>query len=173
MDICQSEKDGDLQAKLQAIKTAEEEDFGHSYIGQVSKLSNITTYLLCGAMAVLNAKARSWLWQTMEYPHTSSLAQVLAWFSLSMVLVSTFTFIVSTADILQSVQGSFENVTFTICSLISIISHHMTCHTSEMQIMITGIIKIKNSNCLLGSIVVKKYTILDDDDADNEGFKEN
>ena len=40
MDICQSEKDGDLQAKLQAIKTAEEEDFGHSYIGQVSKLSN-------------------------------------------------------------------------------------------------------------------------------------
>ena len=42
-----------------------------------------------------------------------------------------------------------------------------------MQIMITGIIKIKNSNCLLGSIVVKKYTILDDDDEDNEGFKEN
>ena len=64
------------------------------------------TYLLCEAMAVLYAKARSWLWQTMEYPHTSSLAQVLAWFSLSMVLVSTFTFIVSTADILQTVQGS-------------------------------------------------------------------
>ena len=36
VDICQSEKDGDLQAKLQAIKTAEEEDFGQSQIGQVS-----------------------------------------------------------------------------------------------------------------------------------------
>ena len=35
VDICQSEKDGDLQSKLQAIKTAEEEDFGHSQIGQV------------------------------------------------------------------------------------------------------------------------------------------
>ena len=36
VDICQSEKDGDLQSKLQAIKTADEEDFGHSQIGQVN-----------------------------------------------------------------------------------------------------------------------------------------
>ena len=41
VDICQSEKDGDLQSKLQAIKTAEEEDFGHSQIGQVMA-NNIT-----------------------------------------------------------------------------------------------------------------------------------
>ena len=37
----------------------------------------------------------------MEYPHTSNTAQILAWISLSMVLVSTFTFIVSTAEVLQ------------------------------------------------------------------------
>ena len=44
---------------------------------------------------------RTWLWKTMEYPHTSKTAQILAWFSLSMVLVSTFTFIVSTAEVFQ------------------------------------------------------------------------
>ena len=40
VDICQSEKDGDLQAKLEAIKTAEEEDFGHSQLGQVDDRDN-------------------------------------------------------------------------------------------------------------------------------------
>ena len=44
---------------------------------------------------------RSWLWKTVEYPHTSSTAQTLAWLSLAMVLVSTVTFIVSTAEVLQ------------------------------------------------------------------------
>ena len=93
VDICQSEKDGDLQSKLQAIKTAEEEDFGHSQIGQV--MENIISHSL------IILQMRSWLWQTVEYPHTSSTAQTLAWLSLSMVLVSTVTFIVSTAEVLQ------------------------------------------------------------------------
>ena len=47
---------------------------------------------------------RSWLWKTVEYPHTSSTAQTLAWLSLSMVLISTVTFIVSTAEVLQGHQ---------------------------------------------------------------------
>ena len=41
----------------------------------------------------------------MEYPHTSKTAQILAWISLGMVLVSTFTFIVSTAEVFQGELG--------------------------------------------------------------------
>ena len=79
VDICQSEKDGDIDSKKRALEQAEEEDFGNSKVGQW----------------------RSWMWNTIEYPWTSNLAQFLALFSLSMVLVSTVTFIISTADELQ------------------------------------------------------------------------
>ena len=79
VDICQSEKDGDLDAKKKAMEQAEEEDFGNSKTGLW----------------------RTWLWNTIEYPWTSNLAQFLALFSLSMVIVSTVTFIISTADELQ------------------------------------------------------------------------
>ena len=41
------------------------------------------------------------MWNTIEYPWTSKLAQFLALFSLSMVLISTVTFIISTAEELQ------------------------------------------------------------------------
>ena len=91
VSIAQSEKDGDLQQKLAAIKTAEEEDFGQSRVGQV----------------------RGWLWRTLEYPHTSNTAQILAWTSLSMVLLSTFTFIVSTAEVLQE-DADNESVKFVV-----------------------------------------------------------
>ena len=91
MSIAQSEKDGDLQQKLAAIKTAEEEDFGQSRVGQI----------------------RSWLWSTLEYPHTSNTAQILAWTSLSMVLISTVTFIVSTAEVLQE-DADNETVKFVV-----------------------------------------------------------
>ena len=96
IDVCQSEKasfkssdedrpsflviqDGDLEAKKRALEQAEEEDFGPSRLGQW----------------------RTWCWNTIEYPWTSNLAQFLAVFSLSMVLLSTVTFIISTADELQ------------------------------------------------------------------------
>ena len=64
----------DLRAKVKAMETAEEEDFGSSAISEI----------------------RSWLWNTLEYPWTSKLAQFLAFFSLSMVMLSTVTFIIST-----------------------------------------------------------------------------
>ena len=83
VDVCQSEKDGDLQAKLKARATAAEEDFGYSKSGQL----------------------RGLLWNLMEYPHTSKSAQILAFFSLSMVILSTVTFIISTAEELQDVSG--------------------------------------------------------------------
>ena len=79
LDICQSEKDDDLDAKKRALEQAEEEDFGSSQWGQW----------------------RSVLWSTIEYPWTSQLAQFLALFSLSMVIISTITFIISTAEELQ------------------------------------------------------------------------
>lgn len=64
----------DLRAKVKAMETAEEEDFGSTSIAEI----------------------RSWLWNTLEYPWTSKLAQFLAFFSLSMVMLSTVTFIIST-----------------------------------------------------------------------------
>ena len=71
----------------QAMEQAEEEDFGSSSFG----------------------KWRSWMWNTIEYPWTSSLAQFLALFSLSMVILSTITFIISTADELQmDAEGESE-----------------------------------------------------------------
>ena len=79
VDVLQSEKDGDLENKKKVLEQAEEEDFGNSELGQW----------------------RTWLWNTIEYPWTSSLAQFLALFSLSMVLISTVTFIISTAEELQ------------------------------------------------------------------------
>ena len=69
------------------MEQAEEEDFGSSSFG----------------------KWRSWMWNTIEYPWTSSLAQFLALFSLSMVILSTITFIISTADELQmDAEGESE-----------------------------------------------------------------
>lgn len=61
------------------MEQAEQEDFGDSLVAQW----------------------RAWLWITLEQPSSSKLAQFLAVFSLSMVLLSTVTFIVSTADELQ------------------------------------------------------------------------
>ena len=87
VDVSQSEKEMDLKAKMKAMEQAEEEDFGSSTLSQW----------------------RSWLWNTMEYPWTSNLAQFLALFSLSMVLLSTVTFIISTADELQKdAEGNVE-----------------------------------------------------------------
>ena len=45
------------------------------------------------------------MWNTIEYPWTSKLAKFLALFSLSMVIISTITFIISTADELQMDQS--------------------------------------------------------------------
>jgi hypothetical protein len=74
---------------------AEEEDFGLS----------------------TRAQWRAWLWNTIEYPWTSNLAQMLALFSLSMVLVSTVTFIISTAEELQKDEAGnlqFPRIVFVI-----------------------------------------------------------
>ena len=58
---------------------------------------------------VVCSEVRSWLWNTLEYPWTSRLAQLLAFFSLSMIVLSTLTFIISTADELQmDAEGESE-----------------------------------------------------------------
>ena len=79
IEICQSEKEGDIATKRKEIELAEEEDFGMSDLGQL----------------------RSFIWNTMEYPWTSTTAQFMAYFSLMMVLISTVTFILSTFEELQ------------------------------------------------------------------------
>ena len=87
VDVLQSEKDGELKKKRKVLEQAAEEDFG------------TTEWALW----------RSWLWNTIEYPWTSKLAQFLALFSLSMVLISTVTFIISTAEELQEdADGAIE-----------------------------------------------------------------
>ena len=52
----------------------------------------------------------------MEYPHTSKSAQILAFFSLSMVILSTVTFIISTAEELQdgSEDATISAIVFVI-----------------------------------------------------------
>ena len=95
VDVAQNEKDGDLEAKKIAMERAEEENFGSSKIGVW----------------------RSWVWNTIEYPWTSSLAQAWAFLSLSAVVLSTITFIISTADELQeNAEGvvEFPNVVVVI-----------------------------------------------------------
>ena len=76
------------------METAEEEDFGSSSI-------SIIRLDCCEVWIHKSSLARSWLWNTLEYPWTSNLAQFLAFFSLSMIVLSTITFIISTADELQ------------------------------------------------------------------------
>lgn len=93
----QNEKDMDLRAKIKAMETAEEEDFGSSSIS-IIRLDWCESYYKYPHKSGL---ARSWLWNTLEYPWTSNLAQFLAFFSLSMIVLSTITFIISTADELQ------------------------------------------------------------------------
>ena len=94
IDVCQSEKDGDIATKQKELELAEEEDFGQSCTGQT----------------------RSYLWNTLEYPWTSRLAQVVAFISLAMVLVSTVTFVISTAEELQDRIQQF--IGFSIFKLI-------------------------------------------------------
>jgi len=76
IETCVNEKQGDLKEKQREKELAEEENFGDSAFGQF----------------------RSWLWNVMEYPWTSKLAQFNAFFSLGMVVVSTLTFIISTLE---------------------------------------------------------------------------
>ena len=100
VEICQSEKEGDIATKRMETELAEEEDFGMSKLGQ----------------------ARSYIWNTMEYPWTSPMAQVMAYFSLVMVLVSTVTFILSTFEELQRDEhGEFRYPMINTC--IEIIDH--------------------------------------------------
>ena len=80
---------------VKVLEQAEEEDFGMSTLGQVG--IDIFTHLTCfffvavflmeegGTSLISNFQWRSWLWSTIEYPWTSSLAQFLACFSLFMV----------------------------------------------------------------------------------------
>lgn len=100
IDVCQSEKDGDIAAKKLEMELATEEDFGNSCLGRM----------------------RSWTWNTFEYPWTSKVAQVMAFLSLFMVVVSTFTFVLSTIEELQESQEGTSEYPIVI-QIIEIIDH--------------------------------------------------
>ena len=55
LDVCQNEKIGDEEAKRKAEEKLKREDFGNTKLGRI----------------------RSWMWETIEYPWTSSVAQYL------------------------------------------------------------------------------------------------
>ena len=55
LEVCQSEKSGDVEAKKMAEQKMKEENFGTSKFGRF----------------------RSWLWDTIEYPWSSNTAQLL------------------------------------------------------------------------------------------------
>ena len=55
LDVCQNEKIGDEEAKRKVEEKLKREDFGNSKLGRL----------------------RSWMWETIEYPWTSSVAQYL------------------------------------------------------------------------------------------------
>ena len=71
IDVCQSEKDGDIAAKKKELELAAEEDFGNT---------RVTIFLFFPCVVYLSPNStfslqfgqwRSWAWNTLEYPWTS------------------------------------------------------------------------------------------------------
>ena len=132
LDVCQNEKIGDEEAKRKAEEKMKREDFGNSKLGRL----------------------RSWMWETIEYPWTSSVAQylgntlinsffsqnlkILALTSLSAVLVSTVTFIISTAEELQENEDGVSEFPLVV-TIIDIIDNLVVIFFS-MELLIRVII---------------------------------
>ena len=74
IELCVSEMNGEEKAKRREAIKEQDEDFGDSKIGRLRKS----------------------LWNLTEYPETSKAALILGYCSLSLVIVSTITFVLST-----------------------------------------------------------------------------
>lgn len=74
IELCVSEMNGEEKAKRRQASKEQDEDFGNSKIGRLRKT----------------------LWNLTEYPETSRAALILGYCSLSLVIVSTITFVLST-----------------------------------------------------------------------------
>ena len=73
-------------------------------------------------MCVVCLQWRSWTWNTFEYPWTSKFAQIMAFISLFMVVVSTFTFVLSTIEELQASEAGTTEYPLVV-TVIEIIDH--------------------------------------------------
>ena len=73
-------------------------------------------------MCVVCLQWRSWTWNTFEYPWTSKFAQIMAFISLFMVVVSTFTFVLSTIEELQATEAGTTEYPLVV-TIIEIIDH--------------------------------------------------
>ena len=92
IEVCRLQKEGDREQNIKEQKEAEDADFGDGEL----------------------AKARTWVWETLEKPWTSNFAKHYACFSLLMVIISTVTFVISTSEEVQvkfSLLFSFEILT--------------------------------------------------------------
>ena len=74
IELCVSEMEGQIKAKAKQEQREIDENFGDHVIGKIRKS----------------------LWNLTEYPETSKAAQIGAFTSLGLVIISTFTFVIST-----------------------------------------------------------------------------
>lgn len=88
MEVCSKEQEGELQARRLEQQRALDEDFGDHCLGRI----------------------RSKLWNLTEYPESGIDAQVSAFFSLFVVVVSTGTFVLGTLEEFQEPEdGNYDD----------------------------------------------------------------
>lgn len=86
IELCFKEVEGEEESRKKTERRKMEEDFGNSKIGRI----------------------RKYLWNLTEYPETSKAAQVAAFVSLGVILISTLVFILSTLPELQDAEDGAE-----------------------------------------------------------------
>ncbi|XP_023328739.1 potassium voltage-gated channel protein Shab, partial [Eurytemora carolleeae] len=74
MEVCEKEITGQNNSEQKYLERIQEEDFGDTQIGRIRKM----------------------LWNLTEYPETSLAARICAFTSISVVIISTITFVLST-----------------------------------------------------------------------------
>ena len=71
IDVCQSEKDGDIAAKKKELELAAEEDFGNTRVTIFLFFPNQSICRPILPFFLQFGQWRSWAWNTLEYPWTS------------------------------------------------------------------------------------------------------
>ena len=77
--MCRLQTEGDKEQNIKELKEAADANFGDGKL----------------------AKMRTWVWESLEKPWTSTFAKHYACFSLFMVVISTVTFVISTSEEVQ------------------------------------------------------------------------
>ena len=83
--MCEQEAEGERRRQEKEQERAIEEDFGETRLGRL----------------------RTFCWNMTEYPETGRAAQIAALTSLTVVIISTITFILSTLDEFEVIRNNF------------------------------------------------------------------